>query len=309
MTGILLALNEGGGFAWLVSPSMRLLWAAAVGAVGLWMMLSNVGATQRRLGAIVAGIGLVLLAATMPKLSALSTVSQWAEQVLFWLFAGVAVACSAAAITARSPVHTAVWFAGSLLGVAGLFLFQNAQFLGVATIVVYAGAIVVTFLFVLMLANPAGHARYDRISWSRSVVPLALLAGWGVVAMVARSFSAPPATGIGESSVLAEGHMVPFGTELFARHLVAVEVAGTILLVALVGAVAIVMHGKERREAAWGQIQSGRPGGRLRWSASSLVRGAELAQVGRRRAPTLRGRPVAKGNQAGTKRAIESRRR
>ena len=53
----------------------------------------------------------------------------------------------------------------SLLGTAGLFLFQGAQFLAVATIVVYAGAILVTFLFVLMLAQPEGQASYDRVSW------------------------------------------------------------------------------------------------------------------------------------------------
>ena len=58
----------------------------------------------------------------------------------------------------------------SLLGTAGLFLFQGAQFLGVATIVVYAGAILVTFLFVLMLAQPEGHAFYDRVSWEAPAV-------------------------------------------------------------------------------------------------------------------------------------------
>ena len=70
-----------------------------------------------------------------------------------------------AAVTFRNPVYCAIWFALSLLGTAGLFLFQGAQFLGVATVVVYAGAILVTFLFVLMLAQPAGSAFYDRLSW------------------------------------------------------------------------------------------------------------------------------------------------
>ncbi len=68
-------------------------------------------------------------------------------------------------VTFRSPVYCAIWFALSLLGTAGLFMLQGAQFLGVATIVVYAGAILVTFLFVLMLAQPEGHAYYDRVSW------------------------------------------------------------------------------------------------------------------------------------------------
>ena len=91
----------------------------------------------------------------------------------------VTVISAAAAVTFRSPVYCAIWFALSLLGTAGLFLFQGAQFLGVATIVVYAGAILVTFLFVLMLAQPQGHAYYDRVSWEAllSAVTGAVLVG------------------------------------------------------------------------------------------------------------------------------------
>ena len=61
-------------------------------------------------------------------------------------------------MTTRNPVYCAIWFGMTLLGTAGLFLFQGAQFLAVATVVVYAGAILVTFLFVLMLAQPDGRA-------------------------------------------------------------------------------------------------------------------------------------------------------
>ena len=66
---------------------------------------------------------------------------------------------------AQSCLLCAIWFAISLLGTAGLFLFEGAQFIGVATVAVYAGAIVVTFLFVLMLAQPEGLAFFDRMSW------------------------------------------------------------------------------------------------------------------------------------------------
>ena len=62
-------------------------------------------------------------------------------------------------------MYCAIWFALTLVGTAGIFMLQGAQFLGVATIVVYAGAILVTFLFVLMLAQPGGDAFYDRVSW------------------------------------------------------------------------------------------------------------------------------------------------
>jgi NADH-quinone oxidoreductase subunit J len=146
-------------------------------------------------------------------------------------------------------VYTAIWFAGSLLGVAGLFLFQHAQFLGLATIVVYAGAIVVTFLFVLMLANPEGTAKYDRITWAKFAMPAMVLVAALLVTIIA-IFSTTERVKVNPArpQVAQQGdHMAVLGSELFARHMVSVEVAGTILLVALVGAVAIAIQGKEQR--------------------------------------------------------------
>jgi len=161
-------------------------------------------------------------------------------------------------VTLRSPVYCAIWFALTLLGTAGLFLYQGAQFLGVATIVVYAGAILVTFLFVLMLAQPKGLTSYDRVSWEGmlSAATGAVLVGL----LSAIIFATPPteptesATGIAvdaiaaadrEAEILSPQHMAHLGGQLFSRHLIAVEVAGTLLLVALVGAVAIVAQGKQ----------------------------------------------------------------
>ena len=85
------------------------------------------------------------------------------------ILAAVTVSSAVGAITFRNPVYCAIWFGLSLLGVAGLFFFAGNQFLAVATVVVYAGAILVTFLFVLMLAQPEGKAAYDRVSWEASV--------------------------------------------------------------------------------------------------------------------------------------------
>ncbi|HVX60207.1 MAG TPA: NADH-quinone oxidoreductase subunit J, partial [Pirellulales bacterium] len=140
----------------------------------------------------------------------------------------------------------------------GLFLYQGAQFLGVATIVVYAGAILVTFLFVLMLAQPKGLTSYDRVSWEGmlSAATGAVLVGL-LSAIIFATPSAEPtenATGIAvdaiapadrDAEILSPQHMAHLGGQLFSRHLIAVEVAGTLLLVALVGAVAIVAQGKQ----------------------------------------------------------------
>jgi NADH-quinone oxidoreductase subunit J len=84
------------------------------------------------------------------------------ESVLFCIFAGLAVVSGVCMITQRNPVYTALWFALVILSTCGLFLLQSAPFLAAATIIVYAGAIIVTFLFVIMLAQQSGLADYDR---------------------------------------------------------------------------------------------------------------------------------------------------
>ena len=87
-----------------------------------------------------------------------------AEAILFYTFAGLAVAFGTLMITQRNPVHAALSFAMVVLSTCGLFLLLAAPFLMAATIIVYAGAIVVTFLFVIMLAQQAGMTSADQRS-------------------------------------------------------------------------------------------------------------------------------------------------
>src|SRR5262249_34426457 len=86
------------------------------------------------------------------------------ETVLFSIFSIVALVSAIRMITNRNPVYAALWFALVTLSTCGLFLLQSAPFLAAATIVVYAGAIVVTFVFVMMLAQQRGATIYDQRS-------------------------------------------------------------------------------------------------------------------------------------------------
>jgi len=226
-----------------------LCWSILLGAISIWLLYSRRTNTLRVMGKLLGGISLVMLATT------LMMVGDWSSQIVFWFLAGVTIVGAAAAITARSPVYTAIWFAVSLLGTAGLFLFQGAQFLGVATVVVYAGAIVVTFLFVLMLAQPEGHASYDRMSWATFSIPAALVGAASVLAIVLTSLDSLRAVDeVGPPPAIAANanHMAELGSHLFAYHLVAIEVVGTLLLVALVGAIAIVLQGRKKPADAVG---------------------------------------------------------
>jgi NADH-quinone oxidoreductase subunit J len=238
-----------------------LCWSVMLGAMSVWLMFSQRGNAIRGIAKVLGAVSLCMLATT------LMMIGSWSLQIVFWFLAAVTIVGAAAAITSRSPVYTALWFAVSLLGTAGLFLFQGAQFLGVATIVVYAGAIVVTFLFVLMLAQSEGHAPYDRISWSSFSVPAALVGAAALIAIVLTSlssFTEVEGTGIAPVAVASQEHMAHLGGHLFAYHLVAIEVVGTLLLVALVGAISIVIQGRKTQpDSTGGTEQMPNSGGGL----------------------------------------------
>lgn len=227
------------GAAWLLGGFL-------LGALGVWMMLPGAPAGRRAPGTVLAAIGAGLLAAALPG------VGDWLAGSVFYVLAGMTLAGAAATLTFRSPVYAAISFGLSLLGTAGLLFFQGAQFLGAATVVVYAGAILVTFLFVLMLAEPRGRAPYDRVGFGPGMAVLcgALLVAMLTAALVsaARQPEGLPRSAASAESrhqrILAEQHVKQLGDELFGRHLVAIQAAGALLLAALVGAAVIVGPGR-----------------------------------------------------------------
>lgn len=179
---------------------------------------------------------------------------------LFYLFAATAVGGGLLMVTDRNPVYAALWFAIVTLGVCGLFLLNSAPFLAATTIIVYAGAVVVTFVFVIMLAQQeGGGAVYDRRSQNAllgTVLGLLFLGSvlygvdrWrtptvaeGQATAGPRFLAQPNQTTPNLLSVSREdnlGSLRGLGRTLFTDYLYAVELAGTILLVATIGAVAI----------------------------------------------------------------------
>ena len=163
---------------WLGTPQ---LWAVLATAGGLWLLLPRRGRRGQAAGAFLTVIGLAMFVLQLRGGAGLST------HLLFWTLASITIMSAVAAITSRNPVYCAIWFALTLLGTAALFLLHGAQFLGVATVVVYAGAIVVTFLFVIMLAQSDGYAHYDRMSWGLYPAGVATLAGAGFLAVILSS--------------------------------------------------------------------------------------------------------------------------
>ena len=233
-----------GTIDWLSLLRSPLLWGILCSTVALGLLLPGRSHRVRWPGLVMAilGIGLVLTDLPMMDLA-------WTEAWTFRVLTIITLVAAVATVSMKSAVYAAIWFALSLLGTAGLFFFQGAQFLAIATVVVYAGAIVVTFLFVIMLAQPDGQASYDRVSWAHSsktasVITAALLVA--LLTVTVRQAKPEPLSQKQPEAILeSEHHVARLGSYLFSRRLVEIEVAGTLLLVALVGAVAILIHAKE----------------------------------------------------------------
>lgn len=220
-----------------------LLWGIFCGALALGLLLPYRAQSARLPGLLLAILGLGLVVAALP------AEFHWSETWIFRILVTITLISAVATIVMENAVYAAIWFALSLLGTAGLFFFQGAQFLALATIIVYAGAIVVTFLFVIMLAQPDGRATYDRISWAQSSKTGSVLTAALLVGLLTATLGHLPDTGLSSpdlpNGVLHEDHVAQLGSHLFTAHLIEIEIVGTLLLVALVGAVAILIHIKE----------------------------------------------------------------
>lgn len=121
------------------------------GAMAVYLLLPRPQPYSRLWGAIAAAVALLIAARFL-----LHPVLARSETVLFYAFSGIAIVAGLSLITQRNPAYAALSFAIVVLSSCGLFLLQAAAFLMAATIIIYAGAIIVTFLFVLMLAHTEG---------------------------------------------------------------------------------------------------------------------------------------------------------
>ena len=146
-----------------------------LGAAGTYLLLPHRrGEIKTRtnyiLGGALAGLGLIgfLLLLTPPDLApkpepaGFSSLAMMITGACFYIFTAGALGTAVMTVTSRNPIYSALWFTGVVVSTAGLFLLIDVQFLAAGMVIVYAGAIIVTFLFVIMLAQMEGKAVYDR---------------------------------------------------------------------------------------------------------------------------------------------------
>ncbi len=167
------------------------------------------------------------------------------DTILFYIFAVLVLGGGILTITRRSAIHSAISLIVSLLGVAGLYLLQQAEFLFAVQIVLYVGGIMVLFLFVIMLVNldQAAHERQFSRGWTVALAATAAV-GAEIGYFLYRGKDAfQIASNGGQQAVQALGNTEMIADSLFSEYLLPFEIASVLLLVAVVGS---VMMAKKR---------------------------------------------------------------
>jgi NADH-quinone oxidoreductase subunit J len=166
----------------------------------------------------------------------------------FYLFGIIAIASAVAFVTRKSPVAAALWLVNTMFCLAAMYVLLDAQFIGVMQVLVYAGAIMVVFLFVIMLLN-LGHASEladARGLWWKLAAGLVGLALLAQVFTLTRA-NVPEVLALPENALATQfartGAIAPLAGPLFNEYLLAFEVTSVLLLAAVVGAVVL---GKRR---------------------------------------------------------------
>lgn len=157
----------------------------------------------------------------------------------FLLFAAVTVASALLVVIARSPVHSALALMVCLVQVAALFILLGSPFLAAIQIFVYVGAVMVLFLFVIMMLDvrEAARVRFLRGGTISILVVLVLLGAEMLILLF--DSERLPASPAGGEGTLGAGSLERLSTTLFTDYLFPFEVASVILLVALVGAIVL----------------------------------------------------------------------
>jgi NADH-quinone oxidoreductase subunit J len=165
------------------------------------------------------------------------------EVLNFWLFSALGIVSALLCITRRSPVVSAMWLVLTMFSIAALFVILGAQFIGAIQVLVYAGAIMVLFLFVIMLLNLGRSEPTDLPGRLGTLLMLAVGAVlavelWAVSHIVPNGAIRVPAGSL-ESIVAEEGAVGAIAGPLFRDYLVPFEITSLLLLAAVVGAVVL----------------------------------------------------------------------
>ena len=168
--------------------------------------------------------------------------------LFFYLFAGVCVASAVMVIVSRNPVHSVLYLILAFVNASGLFILMGAEFLGMMLIVVYVGAVAVLFLFVIMMLDVdfvelrEGFLEYLPIGLVIGgifLVELLLVAGgWVINPGTVKQITAAIPTNVSNTEAL--------GLVLYTKYIHYFQIAGMVLLVAMIGAIVLTLRHKAK---------------------------------------------------------------
>jgi NADH-quinone oxidoreductase subunit J len=177
--------------------------------------------------------------------NAVSAGEEWA----FWILGVLAVVGALGMVLARNAVHSALWLVLSMLSIGVFYVIQAGPFIGLAQIIVYTGAIMMLFLFVLMLVGRDASDSLIEVLRGQRVAAAVLGAGFAGLVGVAlyRALAGRPAAGLTEAN--AGGNVEGIANALFTRYVFAFEMTSGLLIAAAVGAMVLthVERGKDEK--------------------------------------------------------------
>ncbi len=142
--------------------------ASALGGLSLYLMMPRLGYNPIRIGALLGAMTLgglwLVLAERLPEALGVER----AAFAYYYVFSALAIGSATRVVTHQRPVYAALWFVMVVLACAGLLLALSAEFMAIAMVIVYGGAILVTYVFVIMLASQSGQSRDSEQSWDEA---------------------------------------------------------------------------------------------------------------------------------------------
>ena len=247
-----------------VVHSLAILVLCVVGMLGTILLLpSHYHPSWRKIGgAVLAAAGLIFAALVVRHAALVHQTN--IHTIYFWIFAAISLFGAMRVVTHRRPVYSALYFVLTVFSTAGLFVLLNADFMAAALVIIYAGAILITYVFVIMLAvqsssGESGTASQQMVDYDNrsrdpfiaSAIGFALM---GVLLLVifdradnralAPSAQVRAAGTFEETDVTpvppkVEGNTQELGVYLYGHQQISLELAGLLLTIAMVGAIVI----------------------------------------------------------------------
>ena len=166
-----------------------------------------------------------------------------ASQLLFWFLSILAIVAAIGVVSSKNPVYSVLWLIIVFFAISGHYILMNAQFLAIVNIIVYAGAIMVLFLFVIMLMNLNTEGEPPKNIYLKMI---GVIAGSCLMIVFVAAFSHASINHTVLRSGTAVGLIKNLGMTLFNQYVVPFEISSVLFLSAMIGAV--VLGKKEKSE-------------------------------------------------------------